>query len=62
MNKQTREEWIKEVAQIWATKLGEKAPDENLTQLAEAMADSYFDDPLWHYTPAEAVDEEISCF
>lgn len=56
-----REKWIADVANIWAAKFGDKEPNENLKEYARAMADTWFDDPLWKCSPGDAVDEEISC-
>ena len=57
----TRDQWIAEVAQIWATKHGDKQPNKNIKDYAASMADAYYDEQPGEYSPMQAVDEELSC-
>lgn len=57
----TRDQWITEVAKIWAANHGDAEPNKNLREYASAMAETYYDDPDDRYSPDDAVDEELSC-
>ena len=56
----TRPIWVMTVGYIWAWRHGCDRPNRNLLEYAEAMAQSYYDEPEELLSPAEAVDLEIS--
>lgn len=55
-----RRTWIAEVAQELAKRHGDAEPNQNLKDWAEALAETYFDDPEERVSPKDAVDDEFS--